>query len=217
LRHTSERKIRANRANAQASTGPKTTRGRIRSARNALRHALSLPVHSDPALSEEAATVAREIAGLDANAEMQELARRVAEAQIDLRRVRIARHDLLSRALGDPDYDSPAATRKKSKLAVQLAYLKDRLALVPHLKMTSLGTQMKLTPTAFQEMLAPLVTDMSRFVQSQPEGPHKFATILSDMAERLAVMDRYERRALSRRKFAIRAFDLAKCRQSLGL
>jgi hypothetical protein len=33
---------------------------------------------------------------------MQELARRVAEAQIDLRRVRIARHDLLSRALGDP-------------------------------------------------------------------------------------------------------------------
>ncbi|HVI64349.1 MAG TPA: hypothetical protein VM910_17455, partial [Bradyrhizobium sp.] len=38
---TSERKITANRANARASTGPRTTRGRARAARNALRHALS--------------------------------------------------------------------------------------------------------------------------------------------------------------------------------
>jgi len=212
LRPTSDRKIAANRANARASTGPKTAQGRTRSARNALRHALSLPIYSDPGLSEEVEALAREIAGLDADAEMQELARRVAEAQIDLRRVRIARHDLLTRALRDPDYDAPAAIRKKSKLAVQLAYLKDRLALIPYLKPTSLGTQMKLTPTAFQEMLAPFVTDMSSFVQSRPEGPHKFATILSDMAQRLAAMDRYERRAVSRRKFAIRAFDLAKWR-----
>src|SRR5438034_4859672 len=39
--------------------------------------------------------LAREIAGTDANAEIQELARRVAEAEIDLRRVRYARHQLL--------------------------------------------------------------------------------------------------------------------------
>jgi hypothetical protein len=81
----SAHKIRANRENARASTGPKTANGRARSARNRLRHALSLPVSSNPALSEEAAALAREIAGPAANAEIQELARQVAEAQIDLR------------------------------------------------------------------------------------------------------------------------------------
>ena len=104
MKATSERKIRANRANARASTGPKTTQGRTRSARNALWHALSMPIYSDAALSEEVQALAREIAWTDANAEMQELARRVAEAQIDLCRVRDARHQLLCRALSNPCY-----------------------------------------------------------------------------------------------------------------
>ena len=103
---TSERKSRANRANARASTGPKTTRGRSHTARNALRHALSLPVYSDPVLSEEVEALAREIIGTDSNPEIQEVARRIAEAHIDLRRVRHARHQILSQALIDPDYES---------------------------------------------------------------------------------------------------------------
>jgi hypothetical protein len=70
---TSERKIRANRANARASTGPKTAQGRARSARNAFRHALSLSVYSDSLVSEEVETLAREIAGPDANAQIQDL------------------------------------------------------------------------------------------------------------------------------------------------
>ena len=113
---TSERKIRANRANARASTGPKTARGRARAAQNALRHALSVPVYSDPALSEEVEALAREIAGPGANAEIHEIARRVAEAQIDIRRVRYARHQFLSERLNDRYYESRASTREKVRV-----------------------------------------------------------------------------------------------------
>jgi hypothetical protein len=181
---TSERKIRANRGNARASTGPRTTRGRTRAARNALRHALSLPVCSIPALSEEVQALAREIAGPGANAEIQELARRVAEAQIDLRRVRHARHQFLSDTLSNEYYDSYANMRMKVKL--------------------------------LRALLRPNPPDMSmetlKFATSTPQGSEKLATILSEEAKKLLAMDRYERRALSRRKFAIRAFDAAGAR-----
>jgi hypothetical protein len=183
LRATSDNKVRANRANARASTGPKTTQGRTRSARNALRHTLSLPVYSDPALSEEVEALAREIAGTDANAEMQELARRVAEAQIDLRRVRDARHQLLSRALSNPYYEARANVREK--LSVLRHLLRHDAPDVP-------------------------LTGLVKYLTTTPEGPHKLATILSQEVQRLSALDRYERRALSRRKSAIRAFDLAR-------
>ena len=114
-------KISANRANARASTGPTTAQGRARSARNARRHGLSLPVLVDPDLSQEVEALAREMGGANASSEIQEFARRIAEAQIDLRRVRCARHSLLSSALGDLDYDSFRAAREKSKGAAYVA------------------------------------------------------------------------------------------------
>ena len=56
----------------------------------------------------------------------------------------------------------------------------------------------------------PLPAFIEKYLTTAPEGPAKLAAILSEETKQLAAMDRYERRALSRRKFAIRAFDRAR-------
>jgi hypothetical protein len=90
---TTARKIAANRQNARASTGPKSAAGKARSARNARRYGLSIPIWRDRSLASEAEALAREIAGDGASPEILELARRVAEAQIDIIRVRKTRQN----------------------------------------------------------------------------------------------------------------------------
>ena len=173
---TSERKIRANRANSRTSTGAKTADGKRRSARNTLRHALSLPVHSDPMLSEAVETLARQIADADSNPALQPLARHIAEAQIDLCRVRHARYQLLSEALKHPYFASSAHTHRKT--AVLRSLMRAGAAKLP-------------------------------LMGQMPEEPQKFAIIFAQKIEQFFAIDRYERRALSRRKFAIRAFHEA--------
>jgi hypothetical protein len=99
---TTSRQLNANRANAQASTGPRTRQGKIRASQNARRHGLSVSVLTDPLLSQDAETLAHELAGEGASAALLEPARRAAEAQIDLIRIRRARHDFFVRKLKEP-------------------------------------------------------------------------------------------------------------------
>jgi hypothetical protein len=62
----------------------------------------------------------------------------------------------------------------------------------------------------------PVPDDMRKAAFGRPQGALKFALILADVADQLAKLDRYERRALSRRKAAVREFDAARAGRGAG-
>jgi hypothetical protein len=155
---SSDRKIKANRANARLSRGPKSSQGRARSSKNARQHGLTVPILLDPTWSGEVNYLAQKIVGPRASPQCQERACVIAEAVIDLGRIRSARHKILADALNDG--------------------------------------------------LLPEATEISMDVLKRPapQGPTKLAIMLNEAAKNLFAT-RYERRALSRRKRAIREFD----------
>ena len=87
-----EKQIRANRANARKSTGPRTAAGRLKSSRNAFRHGLSLPLELDPVMSEKAKLLVRSCANEGQHLAMSE----IVHAQLDLLRIRTARNQLMA-------------------------------------------------------------------------------------------------------------------------
>src|SRR6185312_16251019 len=91
----SKRQIKANRANAKRSTGPKTAIGKLRSSRNALRHGLSCPRQLDAVPSEiENFAQALMVDGGDDGQRLAATA--LASAQWELMRIRSVRARLMA-------------------------------------------------------------------------------------------------------------------------
>ena len=100
---SSSRQVEANRQNARKSSGPKSARGKARSARNARRYGLAVSIWRDARLATQAEALTRDIAGVGASEELVAVSRPIAEAQVDLMRIRQAREHLLKSGVDNLD------------------------------------------------------------------------------------------------------------------
>jgi hypothetical protein len=92
-----DRQIAANRRNGSLGRGPKTSAGKARSSRNALKHGLSIPVNRDKTLRRQIEVLARIVAQSEAVNEFWQ-ARAAAEAELELVRARAVLEAVLTRA-----------------------------------------------------------------------------------------------------------------------
>jgi hypothetical protein len=183
---TRRRNIEANLAKAGRRTGRRSSGGKRRSAQNALKHGLSLPPSKDATLVPEVAKLAAQIAGR--RADLLEFAIPIAEAQLVLLRARSLRLQMINQALRDPQFTFRANAARYVGLVAGV------------LRAEETGRS-----TAALDRYAAEWSE-----RSSESVIDRHARALRELASELSKLDRYERRALSRRKFAIRRFDDAR-------
>lgn len=207
----SPRKTAANRANAQRSTGPRSKDGKATSSLNARKHGLAVPASALPEWTTDLAHLARMIAGEDErDARVLETAAQVATAAIDVLRTRRAKTELLDRMachpyfLEPPPPEMPMPERPPRLRFTRAAWVRAYLN----------GTHQELHEAEMAQFRRECNFDweVSRIKQQRADTKQRLKALHTswDQLERL---DRYERRALSRRNTAIRAFDEARAAQ----
>ena len=170
----SERQIAANRRNARKSTGPRSGAGKKRASGNAYRHGLTLNITSTPAFAEQLDKLAREIAGDSEDAIVLERARAVAQAELELARVRRAKVALIERASAFGELDPPQLT------AIQMIRLLNAL-----------------------ERGTPIPKPIDASARMPSQEPERLAAATRRVLPQLHKLDRYERRAAAQRERAV--------------
>jgi hypothetical protein len=187
----SSKKVTANRRNAQRSTGPRTAVGKSRSRLNALKHGLAIPAAALPEFAPDVAQVAQAITAEAAETPtVREAAARVAEATTDVLRARRAKTVLLERLVRAAPFQLAPPT-DASMLA---AAARPRLSKGAHAQAILNGTEHQWLEAEFAAQT--MRVEQRRLAKQRASG-----------WDQLDKLDRYERRALSRRNTVIRAFD----------
>src|SRR5262245_15389244 len=170
----SERQIAANRRNARKSTGPRSAAGKKRARRNAYRHGLSVSPSSNAAFAKELDRLVREIVGDTNDAIALERARAVAEAELDLARVRQAKVALIERASAFGELDPPQLFGTVTQIIRAIRALE-------------------------RGRISPLPEPINSRATMPSHEPYKSAEDIRRVLPELRKLDRYEHRAAMRR------------------
>jgi hypothetical protein len=183
----SERQIAANRRNARKSTGPRSGAGKTRASRNAYRHGLTLSITSTAEYAKQLETLVRKIAGDTKDAVKLERARAIAQAELELARVRRAKVALIERAPAFGELDPPPLTVAQMMRLID-AFDRGRL-------------------------IVPKPIDASATMPSQE--PHRSAEAIRRVLPELCKLERYERRAAAQRDRAVVNLIVAQSERNL--
>lgn len=243
---SSQRKIAASRLNGRKSRGPRTVAGKSVVSRNALRHGLAAITHRLPASSNDIERVANALCGSDKDPSLFAQALIVANNELVLRAIsaqqlavveRVRQPSAIALAKGDNSLKLAKARSLKTRQAYdELVALRDRLLEKYKRKLppasVAPGTKEilpeidELVPLRLEHFLAekekqplskaqhPSTTNV-RSVAEGLEGRDETAA-LEEAALDLVRLDRYERRAWSRQKRAMRAFMNMKLMKQVG-
>lgn len=185
-------RVLANRRNARNSTGPRSSAGKARSAQNARSHGLSIPVDLVPELVGKAEDLARAIAGPEASAYRLAQARAMAEAEIDLWRIRETKVVLLLDPRAPPMQRSSVAVMRRLRAFIEVDPLLEPSS---DEDWSSLIEEHASTPSSWNAFDEPL--ESVRAV-----NPERLDKVLP----KLKRLDRYEQRARAKRHKAFVAF-----------
>jgi hypothetical protein len=173
----SERQIAANRRNARKSTGPRSGAGKKRASGNAYRHGLTLSITSGAAAAKQLDKLVRKIVGNSEDAILLERARALAQAELELARVRRAKVALIERASAFGGLDPPQLTSQEFRFVTA------------QIRAFDAGIQSTIT---FPEPI-----DSSATMPSQE--PDRSAEAVRRVLPDLRKLERYERRSAARR------------------
>jgi hypothetical protein len=235
-----EKKIAANRLNAKRSTGPRTSRGKSRASGNAWRHGWAVAKSRHSTVSADVEVMAKAICGEYATPALFEQAVIIAECEIvllNLRAARVAaikRHSIVGQKLERSNqlscfsaneltlaFDALAGGKLRPMIRLIKRQTRALRVVAARVANGKIGAK-ESDRSGREESLPPQATNLVGSAKGSDEGREPGQVrdeviALQGALPELVSLERYERRAMSRRKQAIRMFEAISTLASFSL